>query len=339
MTFRQVALLLPLLSATVCCAASSPTLDSIRRANALTCGIDQSEAEYSTTDEHGSRVAFDRDLCRAIAVAILGPHAVVTVKGYPDENTAVQALQHKEVDLVATVSDDFSQGTISGVGLVGPVLFDRQGLMVSRASGVQTVDHLAGRKICFLDQSEAELQLHHWFAKQKISFIPFPFQEEGEMEAAFVTNNCTAISGDVTRLANARATFGSRANDYVILPATIALDPLATAYRSEDADFGSVIRWTFNVLVAGEELGVGSANLDRMLSLNDPATRRLLGGTHELARPLSLREGWTADVLRVVGNYGEIFTRDLGPQSPMKLERAENSLWTSGGLLYALPLK
>ena len=320
-------------------ATEPATLDSIRHAKVLTCGVNQSEAEYSTEDEHGSRVAFDRDLCNAVAVAILGQHAAFAVKGYPDNDTAIAALKRREVDLVATVSDDFSHATIAGVSLTQPVLIDGEGFMVARASRVTRAAQLRGRKVCFLDQSETEINLHRWFAARRLDFVPFPFQEEGEMEAAFVTKNCTALAGDMTRLANARATFGARKDDYVLLPDAIALDPLAMAYRSDDVAFGNVVRWTFDVLVEAEELGVSSTNVDQMLAGNDPGIMRLLGTSHELARKLSLAEDWTVNLLRATGNYGEIYARDLGEGSPLKMIRGANNLWTHQGLIYAAPLK
>jgi general L-amino acid transport system substrate-binding protein len=322
--------------------AASPTAASVRKAGVLTCGIDQSEAEYSMSDDHGSRVAFDQDLCRAVAIAILGPHAPIALKGYPDNDTALKALKSGEVDLVASVSDDFSHNTVPGIGLTRPVLFDGQGFLVPRASGIVHAAGLDQKKICFLDETETELNLHAWFARHRLGFVPFPFQEQGEMEAAFVTGNCAALSGDLTRLANARAAFGPRAPEYLLLPETIAPDPLAMAYRNEDPAFGATLNTAIDVLLEAEEIGVTAGRVEAMKSSQEPATRRLLGMTHELAQPMGLEEGWTANVLKELGNYGEIFARDLGEGSPLKLPRGENALGEgpeSTGLMYRIPLK
>lgn len=332
------ALCLLLLPAVTLCAASA-TLASIRRAGVLTCGIDQSEAEFSMNDEHGSRVAFDTDLCRAVAVAIFGAHARTAIKGYPDNDTALQALQRKEVDLVASVSDDLSHDALPGVGFTRPVLFDGQTFLVLRSSGVKHVADLSGKKICFLDGTEAEMELRSWFARRRLTLVAFPFQEEGEMEAAFVTGNCAALSGDLTRLANARTAFGSRSKDYTFLPETISADPLASAYRNDDPEFGSIVAWTENVLLSAEEMDVTSANAAAMSSSADPVVRRLLGSTHELGRPLQLSDNWAAQVIETVGNYGEVFERNLGQASPLNMPRGENNLWTAGGLMLPLPLK
>jgi general L-amino acid transport system substrate-binding protein len=319
--------------------ALSPTVESIRKVGALTCGIDQSEAEYSIADEHGPRVAFDRDLCRAVAVAILGPHARTIIKGYPDNDTALAALRAHEIDLVSTVSDDFTHTTRPGINLTRPVLIDAQGFMVLRASGIDTLADLAHKKICFITGSEAELNLHTWFDRHNLAFIPFPFQEEGEMEAAFVTNNCAALSGDLTRLANTRVALARRAKDYTLLPETIALDPLALASRADDPVFTNILNTVINVLLAAEELGVTSARIPSLASTKDPAIQRLLGQSHELANPLGLNQTWPTSVLAKTGNYAEIYARDLGDQSPFKLPRGINALWNRGGILYANPLK
>jgi general L-amino acid transport system substrate-binding protein len=319
--------------------AASPTVDSIRKAGALTCGIDQSEAEFSMTDEHGSRVNFDRDLCQAIAVAILGSDARVVVKGYPDDTTALAALGAGEVDLIASVSDDFSHAASNSIGLTRPVLYDGVALMVPRSSKVTSAAGLSGKKICFLAETETEVNLRAWFERRHLDFVPFPFQEQGEMEAAFVTNNCSALAGDQTRLANARTGFGSRARDYLILPDTISKDPLAIAYRRNDAVFGNIAELTIDVLVQAEESGLAMSNIAAMQASKDPAVERLLGKTHELGRPLGLNDAWPAHVIAQVGNYGEIFRRDLGDGSPLQLPRGWNALWTEGGLMQARPLK
>lgn len=336
---RPLLLALALLPLAAGAQATSPTLDSIRKANTLTCGIDQSEAEFSMTDEHGPRVAFDTDLCKAVAAAILGPHAQLSIKGYPDNETALAALRRREVDLIASVSDDFSHATLPGVTLSQPVLYDAIGLLVPRAAHVTRIADLSGKKICFLDQTEAEEALHSWFAAQHLTLVPFPFQEEGEMEAAFVTGNCTALAGDLTRLAAARTAFGASAGDYVLLGETLAFDPVAMASRSDDPAFAGILCWTFNLLLAADEREITAASLKSQQSSNDTSVRRMLGLTRELGRPLSLRDDWPISALSAAGSYSEIFDRDLGSNSPLRLSRGPNAPVSRGGLLQALPFK
>ncbi|MES2391513.1 MAG: transporter substrate-binding domain-containing protein [Acidobacteriota bacterium] len=318
---------------------ASPTVASIREAHTLTCGIDQSEAEYSMDDQHGARFAFDTDLCRAVAVAILGPKAQIAVKGYPDNQTALTALAHHEVDLVPTVSADFTDSAQPGIALTQPVLHDAQGFMVPRSAHITSPAQLSHKKVCFLDETELETSLRTYFADHHLNFVPFPFQEEGEMEAAFVTNNCTAMSSTLTRLAETRIEFATKAKDYDILPTTIAPDPLAMAYRADDPAFGRILTWTFNLLLNAEDRNVTRQTAATLSNTPDPTLRRLLGLTHELGAPLGLADDWPENVLAATGNFAEIYNRDLGSGSPMKLRRGQNALAKDGGLLQPLPLK
>jgi general L-amino acid transport system substrate-binding protein len=320
------------------CAAGA-TVESIRKAGALTCGIDLSEGEYSMTDEHGARVAFDSDLCQAVGTAILGRGAQIVVHGYPDDETAVAALRSGEVDLIPSLSDDFSYVSLSDIGLTQPVLYDGLGLMVPRSLKVASAAELKGKKICALSETETEVNLRAWFAQRHLDFISYPFQEEGEMEAAFVTENCSALAADRTRLAASRVGFGSIAKDYQILPEVLSKDPLAAAYRRSDAVFGAIVDLTIDILVQAEESGVTAGNLAGLVPSKDPVVERLLGKTRELGRPLGLEDAWPARVIAQVGNYGEIYERDLGAGSPLQLPRGQSALWTGGGMMQARPLK
>lgn len=332
-------ILLLLLCASIDSARADGTVDKIRKAHAVVCGIDQNEAEFSTTDDHGARVNFDRDLCKAVAAAVLGRDAKVIVKGFPDDQSSVAALRSGEVDLIASLSADFSHTTDSSIGLSRPVLYDGVGLMVPVASGVSHAAGLSGKKICLLAETEAEVATRDWFESRHLKFVPFPFQEEGEMEAAYITGNCTGLAADVTRLAATRAGFGARANDYILLPEAISKDPMAVAFRASDGQWGRIIEWTVNILIQAEESGVSSANIASLGGSRDAVTERLLGSTHEFGKGLGLDDQWAGHAIEAVGNYGEIFVRDLGSDSPLKLDRGWNQLWTNGGLLYALPLK
>jgi len=291
------------------------------------------------TDEHGSRVDFDHDICNAAAAAILGKTYRVILKGYPDEDTALKSLRAHEIDMVASVSDDFTHNAGPGVRLSHPILFDWQAFMVPRTARIKRGSQLAGKKICFLAETEAEVNVRSWFNQRHLNFVPFPFQEEGEMEAAFVTGNCSALFGDATRLANTRVAINRPSQDYVILSDLVGLDPLASACRSDDPEFGNIIDWTIEVLLLAEEKGVTKQNLGQALASGDPATMRLLDRTHALGRPLDLDDRWTERVIEAVGNYGEIFQRDVGRDSLLGLPRNQNALRIHGGLMQGLPLK
>ena len=315
------------------------TLPQIRQTKTLRCAINQETPEYSTTDDHGPRQSFDTDICRAVAIAILGPTARIVTTFYPDDVTAAEALRTNKVDLIPTQTLDLTHAADSTLTFTPPILYDGIGFLIPTASGLTHAAQLDGKKICFLAETEPEVALRAWFTQQHLKFVPFPFQEEGEMEAAFVTANCAALAGDLTRLASTRQAFGPLAARYTLLPEQISRDPLAAASRSDDPAFAAIVRWTIEVLLNAEALNLTRQTIAAAHANPDPATAILTGQTREIGARLSLSNDWATQVISTVGNYGEIYARDLGDQSPLKLPRAHNRLDTQGGLMYPLPLK
>lgn len=320
-------------------AAEGQTLERVKAASALVCGINAEEGDYSRTDDHGRREAFDRDICKAVAVAVLGARAKTVVKAYPDDGTALAALRAGEVDLLPSLTMDFTHATERGIGLSGVVLWDGVGFMVPVASGVKRPEELAGKKVCLLAETEVEDVVSAWFRRKGLKGNPFPFQEEGEMEAAFVTGGCAAIAGDLTRLASTRIGFGEIAGKFRVLPGAISKDPLAAAYLRSDETFGRVVDWVVQVLIGAEEMGVTQVRPVGKDEEWDMVERRLAGKTHELGARLGLADSWAVRVVKAVGNYGELYERDLGARSEMGLERGWNQLAGDGGLMVGLPLK
>ncbi len=323
----------------------SPGIHRILARGSLLCGVDSTEAEYTSTDDHGPRLAFDTALCRAVAVALLGPHAHFAVQSFPDDSAAVRALLAGTVDLVPTLSADLQHTTDPAITLTTPVLHDAVTLLVPDSANITTAADTAGKKICFLSETETEVALQDWSRAQHVAYLPFPFQEQGEMEAAFVTNNCAAMAGDATRLGAVRASLGRHATAYHLLPGSLRDDPLAMAVRADDTGLLRVAQWTFQALLLAEANGITSANAAAFPSSQSAVADRLLGRTQELGRPLGLREPWALDVITAVGNYGELFARTLGADSPTALPRGANTLCAaagptpSPGALCPLPLK
>jgi general L-amino acid transport system substrate-binding protein len=324
---------------TTATAHAGVTIDKIKSAGSLPCGINAEEPEYSTQDAHGNHSALDLDICKAVAVAVLGPNAKFTVVRYRDEQDALKALKSGEIALLATGSPTLLNTANTGFGFARPVFYDYQGFLVNKTMGITSPRDLAGKKICFLGGTEIEIQLQSYMDREKIKWLPFPFQEEGEMEAAFITRNCAAITADVSQLAYERIAFKSMARNFDILPDVIAKDPLAPTYRSDDAQWAAIVNWTVEILIQAEESGVTQANLAEMKKSDDAVVRRLLGIQRGYGEFLGLDDAWAARVIEAVGNYGEIFERDLGSGSVMKLARGPNNLWTRGGLIYALPIR
>lgn len=336
-------------------AAQTTTLAEVRAAGVLRCGIDVSEAEYSSSDDHGNRAAFDADLCRTVAVAVLGKDARVAVVRYPDDRTGMDGLIAGKVDMIASLSDDFTHSANAGIVFSRPVLWDGVGLLVQDQSGITEARQLSGKKVCFLAETAVEESVRAWFAREHLDFVPFPFQEEGEMEAAFATGNCTALAGDRTRLAETRMIQARNGHRERLLPEVISADPLAATVRAGDPQWAAIVNWVMEALVQAEESGVMQANVaaqraraiaaqsgklqsGEFLS-GDPEVRFLLGASHQIGPALGLDNDWAVRVIAATGNYGEIYRRDLGEGSPLKLPRAENDLHSQGGRMAALPFK
>jgi general L-amino acid transport system substrate-binding protein len=330
---------------TACCVAraatASSTLAHVRAAGILRCAIDVEEAEYSTADDHGNRAAFDADLCRAVAVAVLGPKGHAATKTFPDDVAAMAALNAGEVDMAATLSDDFTHAAGTHVAFSRPVLWDGVGFLVPASSQVTQARQLSGKKVCFLAETAVEESVRAWFAHEHLDFVPFPFQEEGEMQAAFATGNCGALAGERTRLAQTRAAMARHGKLTRLLAESISNDPLAPAVRDDDRQWSMIVNWVMEALLQAEESGVTQANVSALRAHStqdgDPLRRFLLGGSHQIGSALGLDDDWVARVIEAVGNYGEIYERDLGGASALKLPRGDNRLYGDGGVLLALP--
>lgn len=334
----RILVLLALL-AVVAAADAQQTLKKVRASGKLRCGVNYEQPEYSTEDAHGNRSAFDFDLCKAIAVSVLGPGAKFDAVPYRDESDALKGLNAGEIDVLATASRNYVNSALRGFAFTRPVFYDYQAFLVDKKLGLHSAQDLAGRKVCFLGGTEIERQLEGFMARESIKWIPFPFQEEGEMEAAFLTGNCAAITADVSQLAYERLAFRKLASSFAILPDVIAPDPLAIASRTGDPQWAATLDWIVNALVQAEASGVTQANVLAMKSSPDPVIQRLLGTQRGYGQALNLPDDWTVATIQAVGNYGELYQRTLGAGSAMKLPRGANNLYTRGGLMYPEPIR
>ena len=319
-------------------ASAQATLLKVKSAGRLACGIVREEPEYSNLDAHGNRALFDVDLCKAIAIAALGSGARFDVTAFPDEIASLKALHSGTVDVIATATPSLINTSSLGLSFGRTMLFDFQGLMVNTAMGVRAAEDLGGKKICYLTETNIELNLISAMDRRRIKFIPFPFQEEGEMEAAFLTGNCAAISADVTQLAYERIPFRAKGFDYEILSDVLAKDPLASATRNVDPQWSVLVNSVGESLVEAEESRITATNVDALRTVPDPLINRFLGSSPGIGKPLGLDDDWVRRTIKGVGNYGEMFDRDLGPSTPMRLARGPNRLWNDNGLLIAGPL-
>jgi general L-amino acid transport system substrate-binding protein len=320
-------------------AEAGAVLDKIRSSKTLTCGIDTDEPDYSKADTHGNMAAFGADLCRAVASAILGPGATVKAVQLLDEPSGLAAVKSGAVDMLAGATPSLLNTGVYGVAF-GPVMFyDGQSFLVSNTSGIRALKDLAGKTICFIADSDADQRMQAGMKQRGIVYRPFPFEEIGEMQAAFLDGHCDALTGDISFLAFTRPLFGGQGSRYAILAETITQDPLAPAYRRDDPEFGAIVDWTMQALIKADEAGVTQAGIDSVKAGSDIQIQGLAGLNRGLGEMLGLDDRWAFRAIKAVGNYGEIFERDLGARSSLKLPRGQNKPWSQGGLMDAMPIR
>jgi general L-amino acid transport system substrate-binding protein len=316
-------------------ASGETRLERIQRRGTLICGVWPVIAGFSQVDERGRYHGLDVDICRALAAAIFGT---------PDKVTFVRAASVEE--FVRTPDIDIVSRRLTwtlpreGLGLLfGPVMFyDGQSFLVRRGRGIDRPAQLAGRPICVIPGTLNESNLTVYFRDAKLPLEKVPIRAATEAEAALSSGRCVAFSADATELASVRAAMRVPA-EFDILDTHISKEPLAQVVRADDVPFFNVLRWTVFAMIAAEELGITTANLDGMLKSENLEVRRLLGVAPGNGRALGLNEKWAYNVIKGVGNYAEAFERNLGQRTPIRLKRGLNALWTAGGLLFAPPLR
>jgi general L-amino acid transport system substrate-binding protein len=300
--------------------------------------VEPAVAGFVEVDAGGAYRGLDVDVCRAVATAILGA---------PDRTRFVRVTHvseldtNLEIDIVARrLTWELRRELPLGL-LFGPVVFfDGQGFLVPRSAGVKTPSDLANRPICVASGPVFELNLESYFTARSLALqkvlLDSPHAYD-EIAAALTTGRCVAYSGDVSDLGAIRLRLPPDTHD--ILDETISKEPLAPLVRDDDMRLFNILRWTIAALIRAEELGIRSTNVDAMRANRDPEVRRLLGDIPGNGQALGLREDWAADVIRLVGNYGEMFERNVGAGSRIRLDRGLNRLWSDGGLMYAPPLR
>ena len=306
-------------------------LELIRKRGAVVCGVQPGVLGFAAVDQAGRYSGLDVDICRALAAAIFGTADKVR---YVPAGTVDAFLTSSEADLVSRRLTWSLQR--EGLGLLfGPVTFyDGQGFLVPRALKVKAPPDLASRRICIVPGTVTEYNLNTYFQARKLAIQKVLLKSLDQAESEFAAGRCDALTGDVSELGSARGTMSKR-DAFEILPELISKEPLGPIVRQGDDQFFNIVRWTVFALIAAEELGISSANLSEKKASTDLDVRRFLGVVPGNGRALGLDEAWAANVIGAVGNYGEIFDRNVGAKSPIQLERRLNGLWTGGGLMYA----
>jgi general L-amino acid transport system substrate-binding protein len=211
--------------------------------------------------------------------------------------------------------------------------------MVPKSLGVTHASELNGATVCVQPGTTTELNLADYFRSKGMSFQPVVIESFDEVNAAFFAGRCDVYTTDASGMAAIRSSLARNPDDYIILPELISKEPLAPAVRHGDDEFFDIVKWTVYATLEAEEKGISSANVDEMLKSQDPTVQRLLGTNPGMGQALGLSEKWAYNIVKLVGNYGEIFDRNVGVKTPLKLERGPNALWTNGGLMYAPPIR
>src|SRR5262252_6846214 len=320
-------------------AASAATLDTVKSRGTLVCGVSAGFAGFSAPDSQGNYKRLDVDYCRALAAGVLGDPNKVRYVALTAQNRFT-ALQSGEIDvLYRNSTETFLRGVTLGLRQ-GPVNFyDGQGFVVKKDTGVKELKDLNGATVCVAQGTTHEVTLGDYGRANNIDWKPLVFERPDTMQQAFFGGRCDAMTQDASALAGSVATVAPNPADYVVLPVTISKEPLGPFTRNGDEVWSDIITWLHYGLIEAEELGVTQANVDEMAKSGSPSVQRLLGLSGDLGSRLGLDNKWMQQVIKATGNYGEIFERNVGKASPLKLERGLNALWTKGGLMYATPFK
>jgi general L-amino acid transport system substrate-binding protein len=320
--------------------STAATLDTVKQRGMLVCGVSAGFAGFSAPDSQGNYKGLDVDYCRGLAAAVLGDAAKVRYVALTAQNRFT-ALQSGEIDvLYRNSTQTFLRGVTLGLRQ-GPVNFyDGQGFVVRRDSGVKDLKGLNGATVCVAQGTTHEVTLGDYGRANGIEWKPLVFDRTDTMLQTFFGGRCDAMTQDASALAGSVTTAAPNPADYSVLPTTISKEPLGPFTRNGDEVWTDIVAWLHYGLIEAEELGVTAANADEMAkSSNVPAIQRLLGSAGDLGSRLGLDNKWMLQAIKAGGNYGEMFERNVGKASPLKLDRGLNATWSKGGLMYALPVK
>ena len=316
--------------------SGSATLDAARARGQVLCGISGQVPGFSLADSQGVMRGLDADTCRAITAAALGDASKVKFVATTPQNRFT-ALQSGEVDVLSR-GTTWTLGREGNLGLMFAWVnyYDGTGFLVKKASGVKAAKEMDGATICVQPGTSTELAINDFYRLNKMKFTPILIQDFSEIQAAFLSGRCDAYSTDASALATFRFSQGPKADDLILLPDIISKEPLGVMVRKGDDKWFDVARWTFAAMIIAEEKGITAVNVDTFMTSADPDVRRLLGLEGDMGKALGLDPKWAYNVIKAVGNLGEMWDRNI---TPMGVPRGINNIWTKGGLQYAPPIR
>jgi general L-amino acid transport system substrate-binding protein len=316
-------------------ALAGATFDAVKARGELICGVHTGLYGFGAPDDKGVWKGLDIDMCRAVAAAVFGD--ANKVKYVPlSAQARLTALQSGEIDMLSrNTTWTLTRDTANGLNFTVVNYYDGQGFMVPKKLGLKSALELDGATVCVQTGTTTEVNLADFFRANKMNFTPVTIEKYEEVTAAYLAGRCDAITSDASQLAAIRANDTPNPADHVILPEIISKEPLAPAVRQGDDQWFDVVKWTLYALLEAEEKGVTSKNIDEAKNSTDPTVMRLVGTTPGMGANLGLDDAWAYNAIKQVGNYGEIYERNVGMESKLELPRGLNALWTKGGLMYS----
>ena len=329
-------MILTLLAAGV--AFAGKDLDAVKKKGFIQAGVNGGVFGFGMPDEKGVWKGLDVDTAKAVAAAIFGDAS--KVKFTPlTAHQRFTALQSGEIDvLTRNATRTLSRETQLGLSFVAVNYYDGQGFMVPKKLGVKSAKDLSGATVCVLPGTTTEQNAADYFRSNSMDWKPVVIESTTELAKTFFAGRCDVLTSDASQLAGTRA-IAPNPKDYAILPEIISKEPLAPAVRHGDDQFRDIVDFAVLAMINAEELGITSQNVDEMMKSNDPMVQRFLGVIEGNGAALGLDEKWAYNIVKQVGNYGEVFERNVGVNTTLGIERGLNALWTDGGLMYSPPFK
>ncbi|CAG9001295.1 MAG: Putative amino-acid ABC transporter-binding protein YhdW [Candidatus Celerinatantimonas neptuna] len=317
---------------------ANSTLNDVKQKGYIQCGVSTGLPGFSNPDSKGHWEGIDVDVCRAVAAAVLGN--ADKVKYTPlTAKERFTALQSGEIDILSrNTTWTLTRDASLGLNFAGVNYYDGQGFMVNKNLGVKTAKDLDGAAICIQSGTTTELNLADYFRSHGMKYTPVVFDTSDQTVKGFEAGRCDVLTSDQSQLYSLRIKL-AKPNEAIVLPDVISKEPLGPVVRQGDDQWFNIVKWSLFAMIDAEELGVSSSNVDQMLKSTNPSVKRLLGVDSHMGDMLGISNRWAYDIVKQVGNYGEIFKRDVGADSPLKISRGLNALWKDGGIQYAPPVR
>ena len=329
-----------LLAAAATPAMAGKTLDAIKARGQLVCGVNTGLAGFSQADGQGNWSGLDVDICKAVAAAVLNdPNKVKYVPLTAQQRFT--ALQSGEIDLLSrNTTWTLSRDASLGLHFLPTTYYDGQGFMVPAKMNIKSAKQLKGATVCVQSGTTTEKNLTDYSRANKLDMKPVVFEKQEAATGAYFSGRCAVFTTDASGLASIRNKDAKDPKEHLILPELISKEPLAPSVRRGDDEFFAIAKWVVFGLIEAEEYGITRANVDKMTAESqDPVVMRITGKSEDTGKLLGLDKEWMVRAIKAVGNYGEIFERNVGASTPLNLPRGTNNLWNKGGLQYAPPIR